>query len=104
MGEDPSRIREQIAQTREQLSENTEADQIRTEINETREQMSETVEALGHKVAGPLVEHIALDHPHLESQEEEDQSDQKVLVAIDFHRLSTLISPAFSPRRSNVPA
>jgi Protein of unknown function (DUF3618) len=49
MGEDPSRIREQIAETREHLSENVEADEIRTEIQETREQMSETVEALGHK-------------------------------------------------------
>ena len=49
MGEDPGRIREQIAATREQLSENREADEIRTEIQETREQMGETVEALGHK-------------------------------------------------------
>ena len=49
MGEDPGRIRQQIAQTREQLSENPEADQIREEIRETREQMSGTVEALGDK-------------------------------------------------------
>ncbi len=49
MGEDPGRIREQIAETREQLSGNTDADRIRSDIQETREQMSETVEALGHK-------------------------------------------------------
>ena len=49
MGEDPNRIREQIEQTRRQMSDNHEADQIRTEIDDTRAQMSETVGALGHK-------------------------------------------------------
>jgi hypothetical protein len=49
MGEDPNRIREQIEQTRRQMSENPEADQIRSEIDDTRAQMSETVGALGHK-------------------------------------------------------
>ena len=49
MGEDPNRIREQIDQTRRQMSENPEADQIRSEIDDTRAQMSETVGALGHK-------------------------------------------------------
>jgi hypothetical protein len=49
MGEDPNRIREQIEQTRRQMSESPEADQIRSEIDDTRAQMSETVGALGHK-------------------------------------------------------
>jgi hypothetical protein len=49
MGEDPNRIREQIEQTRHQMSENPEADQIRSEIDDTRAQMSETVGALGQK-------------------------------------------------------
>jgi len=49
MGEDPNRIREQIEQTRRQMSENPEADQIRSQIDDTRAQMSETVGALGQK-------------------------------------------------------
>ncbi len=49
MGQDPDRIREQIAQTRTQMAENPEAELIREEIDETRAQMGETVEALGYK-------------------------------------------------------
>lgn len=49
MGEDSDRIREQIEQTRRDMSENPEADQIRSEIEDTRAQMSETAGALGHK-------------------------------------------------------
>ena len=49
MGEDPDRIREQIARTRGQMSENPEAEMIREEIDETRAHMGETVGALGHK-------------------------------------------------------
>jgi gas vesicle protein len=49
MGQDPDRIREEIARTREQYSSSDETDRIRGEIDETRAEMGATVQALGHK-------------------------------------------------------
>jgi gas vesicle protein len=49
MGQDPDRIREQIEQTRAQMTENPEADQIREDIKQSRARMGETVEAIGYK-------------------------------------------------------
>lgn len=49
MGQDPDRIREQIEQTRAQMTENPEADLIRADIDETRARMGDTVEAIGYK-------------------------------------------------------
>ena len=49
MGQDPDRIREQIEQTRAQMTENPEADLIREDIEESRARVGETVEAIGYK-------------------------------------------------------
>ena len=49
MGQDTDRIREQIEQTRAQMTDNPEADLIREDIEESRSRMGETVEAIGYK-------------------------------------------------------
>jgi hypothetical protein len=60
MGEDPGRIRDEIAQTREQLAERPATDRMRDEFDENRQELQETMDALGHKadIKGRLKESV----------------------------------------------
>lgn len=60
MGEEPDRIRDEIARTREKLGGPPVAQRMREEYEEGRAEMQETIEALGHKadVKGRVKESI----------------------------------------------